>query len=63
MRRKKHKKEVTDTDMEAGIRAYFSKLGKRGGKAKAALMSPESRRRLARKAARARWSKQKGEKP
>jgi hypothetical protein len=35
--------------------------GKKGGKARAESLSPEKRREIARKAAQARWGKEKGE--
>jgi hypothetical protein len=45
---------------------YFSKIGKRGGKARvpkgAALLSPERRREIARKAVNARWAKKRAPK-
>jgi hypothetical protein len=45
------------------IRKYMSKIGKRGaakgGKARAAKLTPEKRSEIARKAARARWDKNK----
>jgi hypothetical protein len=45
------------------MRAYFSKLGKKGGKkggqARAAKMTPKQRSEAARKAVLARWSKEK----
>jgi hypothetical protein len=50
--------------LPAGVREYFSKLGKKGGKkggaARAAKLTAEERRESARKAVRARWSKLKG---
>jgi hypothetical protein len=39
------------------IREYFAKFGRKGGKATAAKLSPEERKRIARKAAQARWAK------
>jgi len=46
------------------VRAYFSKLGKKGGKkggtARASNMSPEQRSESARNAVRARWASVKG---
>ncbi len=45
--------------MQDALRKYFSKLGKKGGKARIAKISPERRREIARKAAQARWAKAK----
>ncbi len=49
--------------LPAAFRAYFSKLGKKGGKkggpARAASMTPEERSESARKAVMARWAKRK----
>jgi hypothetical protein len=39
---------------------YFAKFGKQGGKARAKKLTPEQRKASARKAAQARWAKQKG---
>jgi len=41
------------------IRDYFAKFGKRGGHATAKKMTPEQRKESARKAAQARWAKEK----
>lgn len=41
------------------IKQYFAKFGKEGGKARAKKLTPEERKESARKAARARWAKQK----
>ena len=50
-------REVTEEIRRAA--AMLSKLGAaKGGQARARLLSPEKRSRIARKAARARWSKQ-----
>lgn len=38
-------------------REYFAKEGRRGGKIRAKNTSPERRKEIARKAAKARWSK------
>jgi hypothetical protein len=38
-------------------------LGRKGGKARAGKLSPDQRRRIAQKAAKARWGKRKEEKP
>lgn len=43
-------------------REYFAKEGRRGGKARLKTMTAEQRKEVARKAAQARWSKQKKEK-
>jgi hypothetical protein len=40
------------------IRDYFAKFGKEGGKARAKNLTPEQRKASARKAAEARWAKQ-----
>ena len=40
------------------ISAYFAKFGKQGGKARAKNLTPEQRKASARKAAQARWAKQ-----
>jgi hypothetical protein len=62
MSKKNEKKEVITDEMRAAIlHNHFSKLGKKGGKSRTDSMTPEARKRLARKAARARWKKQKGE--
>jgi hypothetical protein len=49
--------------LSAEVRAYFSKLGKKGGKkggvARAAVMSPQQRQESARIAVLARWAKTK----
>jgi len=49
--------------VKAALRAYMlvlaAKGGRRGGKARAAALSAERRREIARKAARARWRKAK----
>jgi hypothetical protein len=56
------KKGGLSDEMKAKIlHDHFAKLGKRGGKARFARMSASAKKRLARKAARARWSKQKDE--
>jgi hypothetical protein len=41
------------------IRDYFAKFGKQGGKARAKKLTPEQRKASARKAAQARWAKEK----
>jgi hypothetical protein len=42
------------------IKQYLAKLGKKGGRATAQKLTPEQRTASARKAAQARWAKQKG---
>jgi hypothetical protein len=44
---------------KAEIREYFARFGKQGGKATARKMTPKQRQESARRAAQARWSKQK----
>ncbi len=44
---------------EESVREYLSKLGKRGGQARAENLTPQQRKRSARKAAQARWSRSK----
>jgi len=58
---KKREEEITDAMRAEIVSSYFSKLGKKGGKSRTDSMTPEARKRLARKAARARWKKAKGE--
>jgi len=41
------------------IRDYFAKFGRKGGKTTASRMSPEQRAEKMRRAAQARWSKEK----
>jgi len=43
-------------------REYFAKEGRRGGRARAAKLTPQRRTEIARKAVEARWAKQKKEK-
>jgi len=43
--------------MKAALRKHFQKLGKRGGTAKAANLTPQQRVDAAKKAAAARWPK------
>ena len=40
------------------LKDYFAKMGKRGGKARVKNSTPEQRKASARKAAQARWAKQ-----
>jgi hypothetical protein len=49
-------------DKKQIIAEYLRSITSKGGKARAKALSPEQRRRIARKAAKARWSKQKGDK-
>lgn len=48
------------SDATNEIRAYLVLLGRKGGKARLTKMTPEQRQAIARTAAQARWSKQKG---
>jgi hypothetical protein len=41
------------------LKDYFAKMGKRGGKARTRKLTPEQRKASARKAAQARWAKNK----
>jgi len=41
------------------VKEYLAKLGRRGGKATAAKLTPEQRKASARKAAQARWATKK----
>lgn len=41
------------------IRAHFSKMGKKGSRARARKLTPERRREIARNAVRARWQRRK----
>lgn len=43
--------------MDPAVKAYFQKITSKGGKARAAKLTPERRREIARKAIAARWSK------
>lgn len=45
--------------LSAAVRQAFSALGRKGGKARAAKLSANKRRKQAQKAARARWAKHK----
>lgn len=45
------------------VRRYVRAWGRKGGKTRAARLTPEQRRRIARRAARARWNKSRREKP
>jgi len=45
--------------MNKMLREYFSKLGKKSGKARMKNFTPEERKRIATIAAKARWSKSK----
>jgi hypothetical protein len=55
-KRKERQKPMTEMLSE-----YFSRLGRKGGKARAEGMTREERRQLARKAALAKWDKQRKE--
>lgn len=48
--------------MDAAVKAYFKKISKMGGDARAAKLTKKERQDSARKAANARWAKKK-EKP
>jgi hypothetical protein len=47
--------------MDKKLKAYFSKLGKKSAKVRMTKIAPQERTRIARAAAKARWSKKKGE--
>jgi hypothetical protein len=47
---------------EDAVREYLSKLGKRGAEATNSKLTPAQRKKAARKAAKARWSKNKEKK-
>jgi len=53
--------------MPEDVRAYFARMGKKGGKiggsSRAANMTAEERSEAARKAVQARWAKKKDEQP
>ncbi len=49
--------EVEDEQLDDGKNKAAVELGRKGGKARAAKMTPEQRSEVARKAAQARWSK------
>jgi len=42
---------------QLAIKSYLAALGRKGSRARAAKLSPKERREIARKAAKARWSK------
>jgi hypothetical protein len=48
---------------DEAVREYLSKLGKRGGQARAENLTPRQRKQSAKKAAEARWSKKKEKTP
>lgn len=54
-----HRGKVPSMTTKKEIRDYFAKFGKQGGKARAENMTPEQRKESARKAAKARWAKEK----
>jgi hypothetical protein len=45
--------------MDAAVKAYFQKISKMGGDARAAKLTDKQRKDSARKAAQARWAKEK----
>ena len=49
--------EIEDVQPDDGKNKAAVELGRKGGKARAAKMTPEQRSEVARKAAQARWSK------
>ncbi len=49
--------EIEDLQPDDGKSKAAQELGRKGGKARAERMSPERRQEIAKKAARARWSK------
>lgn len=48
--------------MDPAVKAYFAKISKMGGKARAAKLTPAQRKKSAQIASAARWAKQKKEK-
>jgi hypothetical protein len=48
--------------MDQAVKDYFAKISQMGGKARAEKLTPQQRKRSAKKAANARWAKQKKEK-
>ncbi len=52
-------KELTDEELRKLARIFGRRGGLKGGPARAAKMTPEERSESARKAAKARWAKQK----
>jgi general stress protein YciG len=48
--------DVEKTDKRK-VEGFYSKLGKKGGKARALALSPRKRKQIAKKAAKARWGK------
>jgi hypothetical protein len=51
------------TKVTKGQKKAAAELGRRGGRSRAQKMSPELRREIAQKAAKARWKKSKNQKP
>ena len=49
--------EIEDEPIDDGKNKAAQELGRKGGRARAERMSPERRQEIAKKAARARWSK------
>lgn len=45
------------------LREYMRQVGRKGGKARAKVLSPEERRAIGKRAAQARWNKPKGRQP
>lgn len=58
---------MTKKKLPSDVRAYFAKMGRKGGllggKARADKLSAEERSESARKAVNARWAKSKGQQP
>lgn len=48
--------EIEDRDADSGKDPAASELGKKGGKARAASLTPEKRKEIAQRAAKKRWS-------
>ena len=48
---------AVDKRDQLAIKSYLAALGRKGSRARAAKLSPKERREIARKAAKARWSK------
>lgn len=59
LRPSSHSDNVRLMATKAEIREYFAKFGRRGGKAYAKNTSPEQRKAAARRAAQARWAREK----
>lgn len=52
--------EVEEVDPDAGKDKAAQEMGRKGGKARARILSPEKRREIAQSAASARWKPSKG---